>query len=351
MWLLDNNTPFAADRTWVRDERGAEHWLVVIRACFDIDPDGRQHASKEQTEVQRAPVFAGDPKNSGLLTDSDFALHKDGTDILIDGRAYAPGGRPSSEMQVRVKVASMDKTLKVVGERRLYKGRLGLAQTQPEPFLEMSLTWERTYGGWDSQGKSEDWVASNPAGVGFATDPSHLYETQAPNVEYTNSPYCSHDSGKPAGFGPIAHHWQPRVKFAGTYNEDWKNKRDPLHPVDFDRRYYQSAPLDQQADKLLAGYEIVQISGMTLDGFLSFVIPHISFNVITKFKNGSNIRQKSYMHTLWLMPTKRHFEIVYLSSLEVPPGREEKLVGTTVSLKKRLNTPPSILRTGVWNYG
>jgi hypothetical protein len=33
----------------------------------------------------------------------------------------------------------------------------------------------------------------------------------------------------------------------------------------------------------------------------------------------------------------------------VPPGREEKLVGTTVRIKPRVGTPASILRTGVWN--
>ena len=42
MWLLNNETPFASERTWTRDERGAEFWLVAMRACFKIDPEGRQ---------------------------------------------------------------------------------------------------------------------------------------------------------------------------------------------------------------------------------------------------------------------------------------------------------------------
>lgn len=351
MWLLNNETPFASERTWTRDERGAEFWLVAIRACFEIDPEGRQSPAAEQTEVQRAPVFAGDPQMTGLLTDSDFALHKDGTDILLDGRAYAPERRPATKTSVRLQVASIDKTLHVIGERRLYKGGLGLAFTPPQPFLDMPLTWERTYGGWVRSGSSEDWVASNPAGVGFATDPSHLYDTQAPNVEYRDAPYRSPNSGKPAAFGPVAHHWQPRVNYAGTYDKHWKEKRDPLPPVDFDRRYFRSAPIDQQTDKPLVGFEGIQLSGLTPDGFLSFLLPRIRFDFVTTFKGAGDVRQTPSIHALWLMPDRRRFEIVYLSALEVPPGREEKLVGTTVRIKRRINTPPSVLRTGVWNHG
>ena len=36
MWLLMNETPFAAEQTWTRDERGAEFWSVAIRASFEI---------------------------------------------------------------------------------------------------------------------------------------------------------------------------------------------------------------------------------------------------------------------------------------------------------------------------
>jgi hypothetical protein len=46
----------------------------------------------------------------------------------------------------------------------------------------------------------------------------------------------------PAGFGPIACHWQPRVGFAGTYGDAWVANRLPLLPDDFDDRFFQSAP-------------------------------------------------------------------------------------------------------------
>ena len=48
------------------------------------------------------------------------------------------------------------------------------------------------------------------------------------------------------------------------------------------------------------------------------------------------------------MPDYRRFELVFLTVLEVPPGREEKLVGTTIRLRRRIGTPDSVRATGVW---
>jgi hypothetical protein len=349
MWMLMNTTPFAAESAWTRDERGAEFWLIAVRACFDIDPEGRQSPATKQTEVQRTPVFAGNPLSSGLLNDSDFVLQKCGTDVLVEGRAHVPEGRPTALCSVHLKVDMLDKTLNVLGERRLFKGGLGLSFTKPCPFLEMPLTWECTYGGWDRRGRKEDWEPSNPAGRGFATDPSHLDETMAPNVEYPGAPYRGPRSGRAAAFGPVAHHWQPRVRYAGTYDKRWQESRDPLLPSDFDRRYFHCAPADQQTQKPLIGYEEVKLGGFTPNGFLSFILPRISFDVITTFKRYGDIRQKPSIHTLWLMPDRRRFEIVYLSALEVPPGREEKLIGTTVRIRPHVGTSSSIPRTGVWS--
>ncbi|WMJ02456.1 DUF2169 domain-containing protein [Pseudomonas chlororaphis subsp. aurantiaca] len=342
-------TPFAAETAWTRDERGAEFWLVAIRACLEIDPDGRQSPAAEQTEVQRTPVFEGDPLTSGLLHDSDFALHKEGTDVLVEGRVYAPESRPETHCSARLKVSSVDKTLNVVGERRLSKGLVGLSIAKPMPFLEMPLTWSRAYGGWDRKGRKEQWEPSNPAGKGFASDPHHLDGTMAPNFEYPGEPYRGPGKCRAAAFGPVAAHWQPRLRYAGTYDKLWQETRAPLPPADFDRRHFRCAPDDQQTQKSLVGYEEVILQGFTPQGFLGFVLPRISFDIVTTFTRYGDIRQRPSIQTLWLMPDLRRFEVVYASALEVPPGREEKLIGTTVFMRKQINTLTSILRTGVWS--
>lgn len=349
MWVLTNETPFAAETTWTRDERGAEFWLVAIRASFEIGPDGRQLLAEEQTEVQRFPVFAGDPLSTGLITDADFVLSKTGTDVLVEGSAIPANGRAAKYCDVRIKVAEIDKTLRAIGDRRIYEGAVGPAVTEPLEFTEMPITWERAYGGWDRTEGAEEWVPENPAGRGFARFATSLIDTAAPNIEYPDAAYRGPSLGKPAGFGPIAHHWQPRVCYAGTYDKVWEDTRDPLPPRDFDRRYFRSAPEDQQTAKPLVGYEEVRIGGMSGDGFLGFRLPRIVFDVITTFRGSGDVRQAPSIHTLWLKPNSRRFEICWLSALEVPPGREEKLANTTVRIRPRTGTPESVLQTGVWS--
>ena len=117
MWVLKNNTPFAAERTWVRDKRGAEVWLVAVKGTFSINPDGSLQLAEEQEEVNIAPKFRGDPETSSLLHETDLPHLKKNTDILIEGHAYAPGGRPTTKVDVGFKIGKIKKTLRVTGDR------------------------------------------------------------------------------------------------------------------------------------------------------------------------------------------------------------------------------------------
>lgn len=345
MWQLNNETPFAAETTWTRDERGAEFWLVAVRASFVVDADGVQRLAEKQTEVQRAPVFSGDPMTTGLVTDGDFYLSKVGTDVLVEGVAMSRDGRPVTRAPVRFRVADVDKQLIAVGHRRIYEGAVGLGLTDPEPFTEMPLTWENAYGGWDQVGGRQGWEPRNPAGRGYATDGAHLVGTQAPTVEAPDAPYSGPGRGIAVGIGPVAHHWQPRVRYAGTYDGLWEKTRDPLPPDDFDRRYFRCAPEDQQTVKPLVGYEDVAVGGMTRDGLWRFRLPRLVFNIRTTFRDRGDVPHPASIHTLWLKPSERRFEIVWLSALEVPPGREEKLVVTHIGLRPRRGAPEGDRRT------
>ena len=346
MWLLDNETSFAAERTWTRDERGAEFWLVAIRAAFEIDAEGRQHIADEQTEVQRSPLYAGDPVREEMLSDCDFALSKAGTDVLVAGHAHARRGQPTVQSRLRLKVADIDKTVDVVGDRTFFAGDVSTAMTQPAVFEAIPLSWSRAFGGWDDEGS--DWVPENPAGRGFATDSRRLVGTPAPNFEYPDAPYRSPRSGKPAGFGPVAYHWRPRVGYGGTYDKAWEERRDPLLPADFDRRYFRCAPADQQTASFLIGYEEVRLGGFTPDGPFNFVLPRVVFDVVTRFRGAPDVRQVPDIHTLSIHPDRQRFELVYLSALEVPPSKEERLIGTTVRVRPRIGVSEATRRTGVW---
>src|SRR5205823_5975392 len=118
-----------------------------------------------------------------------------------------------------------------------------------KPFSRMPIAWERSFGGTDPDDPSVV-DRRNPVGRGVRKRASALHGLPAPNFEDPRAP-ISNPSKRPipVGFGPIAPQWQPRSDFAGTYDQAWKNDRYPLLPLDFDSRFLNSAPADQQLDR------------------------------------------------------------------------------------------------------
>ncbi len=80
-------------------------------------------------------------------------------------------------------------------------------------------------------------------------------------------------------FGPVGRNWQPRVRYAGTYDEVWLNRQAPFWPGDFDYRYFQSAPIDQQIDYPAGGDEVVLVN-LTAQGVTRFRLPSVNMPVL-----------------------------------------------------------------------
>ncbi|RWH68327.1 DUF2169 domain-containing protein [Mesorhizobium sp.] len=346
MFPLSNHTPFAAEGLWTRDESGQEVWLVAIKASFQINPTGEQTPLQKQIPVNMAPIFSAD--GSELVDDDDFQIEKKHTDVLVEGHVHAPGGQSNVETLARIKIGELDKTVKVTGNRSFVPGPVSVRMTSPEPFIRLPISWRRTYGGAEMEGASPDWDQRNPVGTGFAVSPQRLIGKAAPNFEYQDAPYRDHRSGRPAGFGPVAPHWLPRARYAGTYGKEWEKTRNPLLPRDFNRLHYQCAPEDQQTKSPLIGYEDVRLGGFTADGFMQFLLPRITFDITSHFKDLPDVKHGgATIHTLRIRPDDRQFSITWLSALPVPFD-EEKLSTTTIRIRRRTGVSPSISRTGVW---
>src|SRR5687768_10055564 len=111
-----NATPFSAERGFYRDRRGAELWMGVLRASFDVGADGRVKRAERQTVPRRAAAWMGEPGLSSLLDDSDFQA-RGGTDLFISGHAHAPGGKSAQSVDIGWRLGSLSKTVRVHGER------------------------------------------------------------------------------------------------------------------------------------------------------------------------------------------------------------------------------------------
>lgn len=337
MWMLDNRTPFAAERGWVRDRDGTEIWLVAVKASFDILPDGRTVVAKEQPPVLRLPEHHGEPGKSSIKYDADLVLTKNTTDVVVVGHACAPAGQRVKHLDVGFRVGPLQKVLRVVGDRTW--GLLG--PTEPELFERMPLVYERAYGGVDPQSKTpeQDWEWRNPVGTGFVVAGGHADGLRLPNVEHPKHLIGSwRDRPDPAGFGVIAGHWQPRVALAGTYDEHWMKTRQPLLAEDLDDRYFQSVPADQQAPSWLHGGEPVVLLGLSPQGPLRFNLPKLYLGFETRFYDGSReLHKQRKLHTVILEPDFPRVSLVWHSALPCH-FKVQKLERTVITLKTDLST-------------
>jgi hypothetical protein len=233
-----------------------------------------------------------------------------------------------------MRVGSLTKTAKVLGDRTWSKGLLGTTPSPAKPFTVMPLLFERAWGGPLPVGDSlpSDWDRRNPVGTGFAPSGTNPDGMPLPNVEDPKHTVGSpRDRVKPTGFGPIGREWEPRAKYGGTYDDKWMKERHPLLPNDFDETFFQCAPEDQQAPELLRGGEEVELENLTREGALRFNLPKVFLAFETDL-GGSPVEHRATLHTVVLETDIPRVVLVYQTSVECQ-GREDRLRGTTIRQK------------------
>ncbi|GAB4549894.1 MAG: DUF2169 domain-containing protein [Rhizobacter sp.] len=268
---VHNFTPYTHQTLPMTARNGATILRIVVKGGFDITADGRTEVSAKQPPVVLEDVHWGKPGVSALRYESEVILGKPKTDLLVNGSACAPGGRPVAHMEVGLAYKGrVIKRMRVTGSRVWRRGPLGWYMSQPEPFTTMPVTFDRAFGGIDAAGAEP----RNHSGVGFASQPGRDFEgSPAPNVEFADKLVSSiSDRPPPAGMGVVARHWEPRKRYAGTYDQAWLDERFPLLPDDFDDRFFQTAPEDQWLDAPEGG-EQIGILGMSPQGKLLFSLP------------------------------------------------------------------------------
>ncbi len=328
MWMLDNRTPFEAERTWVRDKEGVHHWIVVVKATYDIGQDGTLTLSDEQVEPLHAPEYNGVDGESSLRYETDLIAMKPATDVYLNGIAYAPEGRPATKVKVSFRIDHLHKELLVYGGRTWQRTLTGeVKASPPTPFKTMPITYEQTFGGFDQEDpnpKKHRIDFRNPVGSGVASSKSHLVGKPAPNIE---NPAQKPGKGWPAGFGAVTSYWSPRKELAGTYDDEWAARRKPLLPQDYSPMHLMCSPVDQIIKDYLKGGEYVELTNLTLNGKLDFTLPKLAFQFDTNF--GSNCRQHaSELVSVIIESERSRLIMVWQTSLKC--GNDVEYLDSTV---------------------
>lgn len=135
---------------------------------------------------------------------------------------------------------------------------------------------------------------------------------------------------RPMAFGPIARSSTSRAKYAGTYDQNWIDNVFPFLPADFDERYYQSAPEDQQIDYPLGGEEVVLLN-LTPAGRAEFKLPTIDMPVTFYYKNSEEKETKANLDTVIIEPELNRFIFAWRSTIPLKKNMFEMaqvVVGT-----------------------
>ena len=87
----------------------------------------------------------------------------------------------------------------------------------------------------------------------------------------------------------------------------------PFLPDDFDERYYQAAPADQQCN-YLQGEEAVELFNLTEQGQTSFLIPRVELPVVYFKQQADDVHAVAVADTLTIEPERGTFSLVWRNS-------------------------------------
>ncbi len=353
-----NQTPFSALHFMMLDKNNDENHVVVIKVGYRLEPTGNgiyrvRVRDDDAVALCTEDEFSGAPNTSTVIQESELAPFKPYCDVIISGTACTPGGIPGTTINAAVKLTSsadtvlLEKHVHVTGPRLFQQNPLTRkwSLTSPDPFISQPIIWEAAFGGECQISESEEGAEAipktarlkdvqrashpdapqaplahtvcenNPLGKGYIT-PWYSAAKQAvsypapqitdPRAPLTGERFAELIAGKAdlnapsfqaAGFGFTGRTWQPRRALAGTYDDIWLKERHPNLPADFDFRYWNAAPHDQQIPFPQLPIS-VELAGFSPSGGIHFSFPeHLAF-VLLRFTDGVIVPVNMNLDTL-----------------------------------------------------
>jgi hypothetical protein len=262
---IENRTPYRALAMPGLDRDGREVVTLIVKGTFALGDRGRSQAvdAADQVDIAMADASAGEPGQSPTTIESDLAMHKPATDLVLIGFAYAPRGGASNKFEVGFSVG-----------RHVQLGELTCKdKAQRVPLHDM-----------ERYEASSGWMGPQKG---------------------------------PFGFGYFPKNRPPRAGFAGTYDAKWTESRCPLLPVDFDDRFFQAAFPGLILPSPLRGDEPVAASGVTPDGQLRTTLPGEGVSA-RALLDGAEKSERPRLDTVVLDPEARRLVLVWRWMLAVP---------------------------------
>ncbi|WP_051711306.1 DUF2169 family type VI secretion system accessory protein [Andreprevotia chitinilytica] len=239
----------------------------------------------------------------------DEVMPKPVGEVLLNGTAHAPEGKPVAAMAVSLKVGTLEKTLRVVGDRTWSYGLLPFYRiSKPKPFTSMPLDYAHAFGGKK--------LPANPVGIGYSGNPFAAFvgsnQGVLPNIENPAQPARLHwRRYDPAGFGPINISWTPRMTLLRAMQRPDVRKLTAQSPLpglsaNVDRTLFQLAQPDQRLPGFFSGGEPYRLTGMHPDkAAIEGRLPDLTARAfIQRTSQSGEVADEVPMHcdTVWFFP-------------------------------------------------
>jgi len=327
---LYNATPFAAAYSLGLLKSGRNCLVVVAKATFELPAENGGEPRRAQTQIppHESDTYTGEPGYSAPEYENDFAPLKHRCDVILLGSAHA--NQPTTRKRVALHVGQVNKAFDVVGAAHWTQTAMGLSPSGRIPFTRQPIRYDTAFGGTVTDprdpGITLDVVETNPVGQGYypKLTKEQLQEQPLPLTEAPGDPIVDPRTKRhrPMALGPVARNWAPRRYRGGTYDQHWIDHIKPFLPEDFDERYYQCAPEDQQTD-FLRGGETVTLIGLHPHGDLQFRLPTLPMTMQVILANGDRHNLNPVVDTLTLEPDENRFTWVWRARIGLQRGIHE----------------------------
>ena len=313
---------------------------LIVKGAFDLKPSQNAIIAKNQYTPTGDEFYEDDEEmHGGARYSTDFAFFKPRADLLLVGKCHAPEGAKVTGRHVTFQVGAQSKTLNVFGNRYWKRGLLGSAATDPEPFTEMDLRYENSFGGSNYK--------KNPVGKGIDRITAQPRQKVLPNIVSHDEILSPDSRPEPAGFGPIGRRWHQRFSRLGTYTGNYLKERWPWFPRDFDWSYFNAAPEDMQVHGYLKGDEKLYFENLhpAYSQYHSR-LPGLRVRCFINELDDENEKHfkevKMNLDTLWVDMEKEKLVLVWRGISEIKTEDNEEIQHIFIASEKLEEQPQTI---------
>lgn len=332
-----------------RNDVGEHIFSAIVKRTYRFTAGGVAERCEADHPLRMIDEYYddGDPEWSTVRHEAELAPFKPATDVVVIGKAYAPNSVPTQQMVVGVQIGSHTKTLIVTGDRRcVYREGDAPEFTDPTPFTQMEIRYERAYGGRDEKSLPDVPFVypRNDMGIGVV-----LRNTRAaieglpiPNIEEPRdmlSPdrILIHEPARwplqplPQGLGWRQRTWYPRSALIGSYPPFLETgvvtpeeqmgmlPRDHIGLAKQSRLKPMIAPFGNGASIGMTftdvrGDEVITLGGVSTESVLSFSLPGENPSVVLDIGLGEQ-QPATKLHTVSIRPDDREVDLIWRAAI------------------------------------